>query len=206
MLTELDHNLGDVFADQVIPEDPALIPEAFATWVQVLGKSDRRVVILLDGLDELAPLSATSSSASPSASAIDVEWLPAKLPRNVRLVLTASYAAVAHNRAFSQMLAARRWDASMMVVRPLSGPDLTRLVGEYLAVHAKSLSPDQVSAITAQPAAGVPLYAKTLLEELRVFGEFETLRHGLLGSRGEGGWRDVGCCFFIGASYACSWK
>ena len=63
-------------------------------------------------------------------------------------------------------------------VHSLEALDIKRrvqLIGDWLASYRKALSTEQTQSIAKAPQTGNPLFLKTVLEELRIFGHFEQL-------------------------------
>ena len=53
--------------------------------------------------------------------------------------------------------------------------EVDAMVGEYLAIHARTLEPALRNELVTAPGAKNPLFLRTVLEELRQFGSFERL-------------------------------
>ncbi len=139
-----------------IPQRPEALPLAFANGLH-LAAAKSRFVLIVDGLDQL----------EDRDGAHDLVWLPAEIPSSVRLVVSTL-----PGRALEE-LAKRQWPS--LTVQPLPPSARQRFVTEFLAEYTKSLDPAQVARIAASPQTANPLYLKTLLEELRVFGSYEQL-------------------------------
>jgi nephrocystin-3 len=60
-------------------------------------------------------------------------------------------------------------------VQPLERTDCKQFISEHLAKYRKSLTPEQTAVVLEHPLCGNPLFLRTLLEELRVFGVHEEL-------------------------------
>jgi tetratricopeptide (TPR) repeat protein len=139
-----------------VPE-PAALGMALPAWLE--RAADRaRLILVLDGLDAL-------EGGDPA----EVAWLPAALPPNVRLIVSA------RPGPLLDALARRGWPT--LTVPALSRAERQHLVADYLRRFAKRLSPDVLRTAAAAPAG--PLYLRTLAEELRVFGSHEQLRERL---------------------------
>jgi tetratricopeptide (TPR) repeat protein len=79
------------------------------------------------------------------------------------------------------MEAAKRrlsWERSVEV-KPLRTEDRQEFIGTYLGKYRKSLTPAQEKKVLDHALAGNPLFLRTLLEELRVFGVHEELERRL---------------------------
>ncbi len=74
-----------------------------------------------------------------------------------------------------------------MTIGPLTEPDIRAVVVEYLREYCKELDKQHVDTICRTPQARNPLYLLVMLNELRLFGENESLvaQTGLAKARGE---------------------
>jgi tetratricopeptide (TPR) repeat protein len=153
--TNLLRQLG-TFADidEPLPMLIAALPGTLGRWL-AMAAAKARLLIVLDGLDEVLPEGAA------------LDFLPADLPAGVRLVLSAAPA------AFAERMLARGWQR--MDVQPLSHRERVKMTRNYLAAYGKHLSPEQERRVLALRPAGNPLYLRTLLDQLRETGVFETL-------------------------------
>ncbi len=139
-----------------VPAEDGALRAAFANALH-LAAARRRVVLVLDGLDQL----------DDRDGAPDLTWLPPIIPPNVRLILSTL-----PGRPLDE-LARRGWPT--LRVLPLGPDDRARLVTRYLAEHAKALGPARAARIVAAGPTGNPLFLTVLLEELRVYGDHFTL-------------------------------
>ncbi len=160
MLRRLLVGLGPVLGEDApaaIPDEPDALRRLFAEALDRLGKMDgRRVVLIIDNLGGL----------EDRESALDLVWLPKRVPANVRMILSAA------GRPFEE--AARRgWPT--LVLAPLTVAERLELVNAYLGQYAKALSEVHLRQIIDSPSTGSPLYTRTLLEEVRLCGDHATL-------------------------------
>lgn len=153
ILAELAQHLG---ITEPLPETLTQVTEAFPRWLDLAART-RRIVLVLDGLDQLTADGATA----------ELYWLPEHLPARVRMVI-----ATLPGRAL-EVLNARGWLA--YTVPALGRLALKRLVYGYLATFNKRLSNARVDRLVDAATAHVPLYLRAILEELRVFGSHERL-------------------------------
>lgn len=138
------------------PNGAAELRQAVAAGLAQAGARGR-VVLVIDGLNQL----------EDREGAPDLVWLPRTLPPNVRLVLSSL-----PGRSLDE--AARRgWPT--LEVHALDQDERAELIERYLAEHRKTLSASRVATIASTPAAANPLFLRALLEELRLWGEHETL-------------------------------
>ncbi|MEI6270048.1 MAG: tetratricopeptide repeat protein [Methylococcaceae bacterium] len=135
-----------------LPSKPEDIIQDFPLWLAKVGE---RVPLLLiiDGLNQLESKQGL--------------WLPGFWQENVKAIF--SVIPGEQLEAFSQ----REWP-----IHTVEALDLNRreqLIREWLASYRKALSTEQTLRIAQAPQTGNPLFLKTVLEELRIFGYFEHL-------------------------------
>lgn len=153
LVWELQQRLG---VRGELPLDEAELPAAFADRMGEAAAKGR-FVIILDGLDEL----------DERGDAPELGWLPAALPPNARLIVSASGAGTL------ERLRARGWPE--LALPPLAPGQRRALIDAHLARYRKTLSPALAERVAAAPVAANPLCLLVLLEELRQHGEHETL-------------------------------
>ncbi len=139
-----------------IPDDPDELRRAFANRLH-MAAARGRVVLVLDALNQL----------EDREGAPDLVWLPPEIPPNVRLILSTL-----PGRSLLA-LEKRGWRA--LRVEPLDRGERTELISRYLRQYARALGPAHLERIAEAPQSANPLYLRALLEELRVWGEYETL-------------------------------
>ena len=112
-----------------------------------------RVLLVIDGLDQLDEDRST-----------ELEWLPRDWPAGVTVVVSSSSASQL------RLLSARTWK-----VQPLPGfsrRERRDFVSGYLARFCKRLESRFVSLVVDHPASQNCLFMQSLLDELRVIGQF----------------------------------
>ncbi len=139
-----------------IPDLPERMPAAFTNWLQAVA-AQARIVIVLDGLDQLEEQNPTSKMA----------WLPETFPPGVRLIVSTN-----EGETLNELMR-RGW--STLRVNPLKLDEREHFAAIYLGQYGKRLSPSHLKLIASSKQAANPLYLRILLEELRVFGEYERL-------------------------------
>jgi len=139
-----------------IPDEPGKLRDAFADGLRMVG-SAHRLVIVLDGLNQL----------EDRDQARDLGWLPRELPPGVRLIVSTLPGAPLDE------IDRRAWPK--LEVALLTREERETLIADYLAQYTKALARPQINAIANAPLAGNPLFLVALLEELRVWGDHETL-------------------------------
>ncbi len=154
----------ETIRQRIEPEtDPSTLPialdkvlEAFPVW---LGKASAngRWVIVLDGLNQL----------EVDEHGFDLKWLPVFIPANIRLIITTLPG------PFADSLQARSWQT--FHINPMNPSERNKFISSYLAYFGKSLSKKNREQIAHADASKNPLYLRTLLEELRIFGQHDQL-------------------------------
>ena len=139
-----------------IPDKPEALRAAFANGLY-RAAAQGRVVLVLDGLNQI----------EDRDQAPDLVWLPPELPPNVRLVLSTL-----PGRSL-KALAERGWPT--LAVDLLSVEERRELIPKYLKQYSKELSPARTERLAVAAQTANPLHLRTLLEELRQWGDHNTL-------------------------------
>jgi Domain of unknown function (DUF4062)/NACHT domain len=139
-----------------LPSDARALRGAFASALRMAGAM-HRLVIVIDGLNQL----------DDQDQAPDLVWLPSGLLPRVRLVLSTL-----PGRPLDE-IERRHWAKHELLA--LTRSERKQLIVDYLAQYTKTLARSQVGHIAAAPAVGNPLFLVALLEELRVWGDHDTL-------------------------------
>ena len=135
-----------------LPSKPEDIIQDFPLWLAKVGERDP-LLLIIDGLNQLENK--------------EGQWLPGFWQENVKAIF--SVIPGEQLEAFSQ----REWP-----IHTVEALDLNRreqLIRDWLASYRKALSTEQTQRIAQAPQTGNPLFLKTVLEELRIFGYFEYL-------------------------------
>lgn len=136
--------------DERVPADGPSAESEFAWWLALVNGRGR-LVLVIDAVDRIAA----------SADAAPLSWLPEEIPPNVRLIVSASSFA-------GDDLIRRGWQPMSLTPLP---PDARRqLVESFFSRYAKELNRELLDDIVATPQTGSPLFLRSLLDELRVFG------------------------------------
>jgi telomerase protein component 1 len=154
LCAQLDRSIGDT-GDS--PED---LKELTAYFSEALAKAAARadVVLILDAVNQMAGDSAV------------MNWLPAVLPTGVRVVVSTI------DRSASEALVSLREGSQELAIPPLGESEIQQLVQAYLAEIRHEFPNRQVESLFFEKVrAGNPLYILVALEELRLYGEFESL-------------------------------
>jgi tetratricopeptide (TPR) repeat protein len=139
-----------------VPDKPDGLRLAFANALH-MAAAKGRVVLVIDALNQL----------DDREGALDLVWLPPQIPANVRVVLSSL-----PGRPLAEL---ERRAYPTLIVKPLDRAERERLMVDYLAVDTKALAPAARDRIAAAPQCANPLFLRALLDELRVWGEHETL-------------------------------
>ncbi|HEY3875499.1 MAG TPA: DUF4062 domain-containing protein, partial [Candidatus Kapabacteria bacterium] len=136
-----------------IPGTPEELERQFANWLGFTMQHP--VVLILDGVNQL------------SGPAAKLGWLPKFWPKNIRFLITAT------TEETRDDLVSRGWN--QMVVRPLTHSEREKIIVQFLKEFGKALSKSEIERIANDPKSAHPLFLRTLLEELRIFGSHELL-------------------------------
>lgn len=145
-----------------VSTDVDALKDDFVKWLAIGGRQPGGMVLVLDALNQL----------QTKHNAHDLKWLPARTPPGVRLVASSLPGATLDGVVRMQYHTLR--------VHPLSYAEREALVHVVMSGFSKTLSPSQLQVILDAPQCQSPLYLRTLLDELRVFGSFEHLDRHLL--------------------------
>ncbi|KXK53998.1 MAG: Tetratricopeptide repeat protein [Chlorobi bacterium OLB7] len=113
------------------------------------------LILLIDGLNQLGE------------HGRNLAWLPGHLPPNVAVVATTT------DPQAAQVLADRGWE--MIEIEPLRPEERQAVIVRFLGESYKALNARQLQRIGEAPHCSHPLFLRTFLEELRVFGHHELL-------------------------------
>jgi tetratricopeptide (TPR) repeat protein len=153
IMQEIKERYGDV---EEIPTEPKQVVEAFPFWL-ARASARGRFIIVLDALNQL----------EEKDNAPELGWLPSYFPPNIRLILSTLPG--------PSLEALKERNYPTLTVEPLTEEERERFIREYLARFGKSLSEKHIKQIVSHKQSANPLYLRTLLEELRVFGIHEEL-------------------------------
>ena len=138
------------------PEDPQQLSAAFAR-VLVRAAAKRRVVLVIDGLDQL----------EDRHGALDLTWMPEDIPSKIRMIVSCG-----PGRTLD-ILARRGWPS--LTVESLNGAERGSVAEHYLSQYTKTLAPVEVGRLERADAAANPLFLRVVLDELRLHGDYLTL-------------------------------
>ena len=170
LLRRLSSELGGMsgMSVQVSDDDNALTPE-FANILEMVARQ-RRVVIVIDGLDQL----------DDRAGALDLEWLPEKIPVNIRLIVSTSDGPLLDARARRVIAAVRRRGWQTAAVGPFDAEARRVFIDSYFASFGKHLDTLGARRLIAAAQTANPLFLRTVAEELRLLGDRSLVKHELV--------------------------
>ena len=137
-------------------DDPDGLRVQFANWISIAA-SRAKLTLVIDALDQL----------EDRQGAPDLIWLPESLPDNVRVILSTL-----PGRSL-EAIRKRGWPTYELKL--LDFTERVQLIETYLSQYRKRLSTDHLEHIVNSPKTANPLFLKSLLNELRLFGEHEKL-------------------------------
>jgi hypothetical protein len=140
-----------------IPEDPITLPIVFRSYLAALqGKG--RVILVLDAVDMLENL----------GEALDLLWLPTEIPTNLRVILSSSPGHML------DLLRERNWQ--FLEIQPFDINEKKAFLVNYLAQYGKKLASEQIIKIVSVKQTDLPMFLRSLLEEIRLYGDHFTLQ------------------------------
>ncbi len=122
------------------------------------GEPDR-LVLFIDALNQLTGI------------APEMHWLPDFIPANIRLILSTTTGLPL------EQLRERNWNE--LELSPLSAEQREAIALGFLQRYRKSLPAEQLHRLSSDKKSESPLFLRTVLEELRIFGHFSTLGEAL---------------------------
>jgi len=130
--------------EEELPSTIEAVKEQFPQW---LAKAQGRVILIIDGLNQLEETEATRG------------WLSDFFPDKIRVFLS------------TLSTEQRSWQL------PLLSDKSARqaLIREYFKSYGKTLDKPKMQRLLDAPQTANPLYLKVILEELRIFGDFYKL-------------------------------
>ncbi|XP_033745872.1 LOW QUALITY PROTEIN: uncharacterized protein LOC117331312 [Pecten maximus] len=162
LLRRLYEELKEYFDIELnVPTSDTNLVLDLSRWIK-LAASRGRCVIVFDALNQL------NDGSGEEGGEHDLLWIPRNLPKNVFMLLSTL-----PGRAFEAVKAAG-WRS--MKVEPLDMSQKKEIIIGYLeGVYSKTLSDEQKQLIIDAPQTNNPLYLRSLLDEVRVYGSFRTL-------------------------------
>ncbi len=142
-----------------IPTDENALREEFPIWLAKVHEGDK-LVLLIDALNQLTGIG------------LEMHWLPEFIPPNVRLVVSTTTDSLP-----LEELRKRNWKE--LELRPLTETQRAAISESFLERYSKSLEAEELHTLATSPKTASPLFLRTLLEELRIFGRHRALHDEL---------------------------
>ncbi|XP_052059702.1 uncharacterized protein LOC127700331 [Mytilus californianus] len=148
--------------DMQIPSSDTVLVHEIGKWLRLAG-SLTKCVIVFDAVNQLDDGSGVGESTEH-----DLLWIPSEIPPNVFLLISTL-----PGRAMNACIEA---GFPSMKVKPLQESQKMQIITDYLeGIYGKSLTTEQKEMIINVKQTSNPLYLKSLLDEVRMFGSFRTL-------------------------------
>ena len=141
-----------------IPDKPEELRSAFANWLY-MASAKGKVIIILDALNQL----------EDRDQALDLVWLPPVIPENIRLFLSTL-----PGKPLAE-IQKRNWQT--LNIKPFTENEQKEYIEKYLKQYTKQLEKDIIEKIVKHKQTAIPLYLQALLEELRLYGDYFTLKN-----------------------------
>lgn len=104
----------------------------------------------------------------------DLAWIPKNLPENVKLIVSFKLGDSKAEKYYKDVR-----DRNLMLVHDLRSfeelEERKKLVDQYLSSYLKALDDERIQTLITLDGAENPLFLKTILSELRVFGSHKNL-------------------------------
>ncbi len=140
-----------------IPAQPEALRNALSEWI-IKASGSHRIVLVVDALDQLPD----------GGAARQLGWLPTVFPANFRVLISSLP---------GEALDALRKRGGAELHVPLFGKaDIAPAVAAYFQLFGKTPPKEMVTRLESVPAACNALYLRTVLNELRQFGEYAKLQ------------------------------
>jgi len=149
IMAEIQERTGD---SEEPPGKPNEVIRDFPLWLARVREQDP-LILVIDGLNQL--------------ESREGNWLPDFWPAMVKPLFSVIPGDTL------EKLKERDWP--VFELQPLDQGRREQLIRNWLAGYRKSLSAEQTQRLAAAPQTGNPLFLRTVLEELRIFGYFEQL-------------------------------
>jgi tetratricopeptide (TPR) repeat protein len=138
--------------EDVIPTEN--LQDEISAWFAKIPDGEK-LVLAIDAVNQLTGIGP------------EMHWLPEFIPPHVRLVISTT------PETPLDELRKRNWQS--LEIKPLSAEQRKRITHQFLEHYHKHLSPDQLELIAEETKLESPLFLRTLLEELRIFGMYAAL-------------------------------
>ena len=161
MLKRILHLMNQKFQLSLeIPDQPKELRNSFLNALYQVNQIGK-MVLLIDSIELL-------DNADPS---LELIWLPTEIPPNVRIVVTTTPGKLVDKL--------RKRNFKQLRLRPFVEKECRELITQYLSKYRKQLTESQVSQILQSPKALNPNFLKSLLFEMRLYGDHDSLNEWL---------------------------
>jgi hypothetical protein len=126
------------------------------TFFKALNEVKDNLVLVIDALNQI-------EGSGAESFLFDLR----SIPRNVKVIVSAAHQELKRT-AISQM-----WNT--LEIQPLQDGVKKELIRQYFNRYQKNFDPDYIDQIAALPFADQPLYLTKLIEEIRLYGDHDTL-------------------------------
>jgi len=161
LIAMLKRIIGDLSKHFNIPfEIPAENEKIKLAFTECLAKVATRgeCILILDALNKL----------EDKDQALELGWLPPNIPGKIRIIISTL-----PGRCLD-IMQKRGWP--VMSLKPFNDNDKRSFIHDYLEQYSKTLSEDIINKIVSGSQTSNPLFMQTLLEELRIYGDHQTLK------------------------------
>lgn len=159
----IEHIRRGTGSQDEIADDPQVLLDSLPAWLAQASahaaRHDTRWLIALDGLNNLADLR-------------DLRWFPSFLPDRIHVAISCLPGDV-------ETALRSKGDWHEIAVAALTDASSRDLLRAYLAIYNKTLPDDLEDRVIEHPLSGIPLFLRTLAEELRLFGNHDALSQQL---------------------------
>ncbi len=159
ILERLVAEIGERFGREPRPAGTGTIARELPHLLEGLAGP---IVIVIDGLDRLDEASRR------------LRWLPPSLPPNVRLILSTSLLPTDVQEPV-ELSVLRERGCRELPIALLEREEREAIAVRFLGEYRKGLSAAQLRTIADDPKCSLPIFLRTVLEELRLSGSFENL-------------------------------
>lgn len=147
-------------SDDAIPEQADELERDLPQWLARLP--DEKIVIALDAVNQLV---------DPRGHGLN--WLPSFIPPNIHPILSTTDDAYYPRGKDDTTLQNRHWQE--FVVEALNQEERHEVTKHYLSQFHKTLTREQLEALATSEKCASPLFLRTVLEELRIFGKYKEI-------------------------------
>ena len=134
-----------------IPDTLEELKSKLSTWL--LYSKGEQIILMIDAVNQL------------ESNEKGLSWLPDRLPAHVKLVVST----IPDKSKGSY----DEWEK--LNLHPLTDIEKEKLITSYLNMYGKKLTTKQLNKIIKDEKCSVPIFLKTVLDELRIFGNFEKI-------------------------------